>query len=605
MAGQPGYRLVHQLHLNEVSLALIVFDARSETDPFSGVRHWDRALRQAQRIQEGSAPPLAKFLVVARTDRGGIGVGNTRMKRLLNELSIDTYIETSAKEGKNIKHLSDLIKEAVPWNLLPKVRSTELFQRIKNFILTEKKAGRLLTNGDDFYRTFLKIEKLEDSNALHAQFDACIGRVESRDLIKRLSFGNLVLLQPELLDVYASAMVNAAKEEPDGLGCISEEDASSGRFPMPSEDRLNDAGLERLLLIATVESLLKHEIAFKEASHEGVQLVFPSQFTREHPDLPDPQGKTATITFEGPVVAIYATLAVRLSRSSLFLNKDMWRNAAVFQANVGGTCGMVLREIEEGRGELTLFFSPDTSRDSRFHFEEYIYTHLRRWAIPETIVLKRIVTCLGCGLVFTDQFIKLMAEKKVQLVKCQVCDTTVSLLSEEESLTEVPPSVVSEMDQAADSGRDLEAAAIVLSGKIATGDFDVFLCHNSNDKKVVIELANRLKERGILPWLDVWEIRPGHRWQRELEQNVTKAKAAVVIFGKKGLGPWQDMEEDAILADFVRRKAPVIPVILADCKKDPTIPLFLQGIHHVDFRRDYPDPFEQLVWGILGTRPNF
>src|SRR6266487_2450437 len=54
LAGQPGYRLIHQLHLNEVAVALVLFDARSETDPFAGVYHWDRALRQAQRVQDNS-----------------------------------------------------------------------------------------------------------------------------------------------------------------------------------------------------------------------------------------------------------------------------------------------------------------------------------------------------------------------------------------------------------------------------------------------------------------------------------------------------------------------------------------------------------------------
>ncbi len=32
LAGQPGYRVIHQLHLSEVAVALVVFDARSETD---------------------------------------------------------------------------------------------------------------------------------------------------------------------------------------------------------------------------------------------------------------------------------------------------------------------------------------------------------------------------------------------------------------------------------------------------------------------------------------------------------------------------------------------------------------------------------------------
>ena len=36
LAGQPSYRLVHQLHLHEVAVALVVFDSRSETDPFVG-----------------------------------------------------------------------------------------------------------------------------------------------------------------------------------------------------------------------------------------------------------------------------------------------------------------------------------------------------------------------------------------------------------------------------------------------------------------------------------------------------------------------------------------------------------------------------------------
>ncbi len=79
LAGQPGYRLIHQLHLNEVAVALVVFDARGESDPFAGVRHWDRALRQAVRVQGTAALPLKKFLVVSRTEVGGVGVGQHRI----------------------------------------------------------------------------------------------------------------------------------------------------------------------------------------------------------------------------------------------------------------------------------------------------------------------------------------------------------------------------------------------------------------------------------------------------------------------------------------------------------------------------------------------
>ena len=38
--------------------------------------------------------------------------------------------------------------------------------------------------------------------------------------------------------------------------------------------------------------------------------------------------------------------------------------------------------------------------------------------------------------------------------------------------------------------------------------FDVFLCHNSEDKPAVREIAQKLSEENIKPWLDEAEIRP-------------------------------------------------------------------------------------------------
>src|SRR5215510_2810953 len=83
LAGQPGYRVIHQLHLSEVAVALVVFDARSETDPLAGVVHWDRALRAGHQRQGSEAVPLTKFLVSARADRGGVPVSKERLEALL------------------------------------------------------------------------------------------------------------------------------------------------------------------------------------------------------------------------------------------------------------------------------------------------------------------------------------------------------------------------------------------------------------------------------------------------------------------------------------------------------------------------------------------
>ena len=173
-----------------------------------------------------------------------------------------------------------------------------------------------------------------------------------------------------------------------------------------------------------------------------------------------------------------------------------------------------------------------------------------------------------------------------------------------------PASVVSAIDIAADAKRDLHAAAMRVKGKKVVGDFDVFLCHNSGDKPEVRKIGEKLKEHGILPWFDEWELRPGLPWQPELEKQISKIKSAAVFVGRRGIGPWEDQELRAFLNEFVKRQCPVIPVLLFDkaARKSggygelPDLPVFLSAMTWVDFRSKVPDPLERLIWGITGQR---
>src|SRR5207302_5523805 len=94
--------------------------------------------------------------------------------------------------------------------------------------------------------------------------------------------------------------------------------------------------------------------------------------------------------------------------------------------------------------------------------------------------------------------------------------------------------------------------------------YDVFLCYNKEDMHTVKKIGNQLKKRGIVPWLDDWEVRPGMPWQREIEQQIEYIKSAAVFVGQRGIGPWQLMETDALLREFVDRQCPVIPVHLSN-----------------------------------------
>jgi hypothetical protein len=603
LAGQPGYRLVHQLHLNEIAVALVVFDSRSETDPFSGVKHWVRALAQARRLEE-TVTPLRTYLVAARADRGGVAVSSQRIKAMIDDLGLDGFFETSAKEGWQIAELKDAIGAAIPWDVLPMVSSSVLFDSTKQFLLEEKNQGRVLSTADDLFRGFARTQAGHaDHDTLRTSFETCIGRVASRDLIRRLHFGGLVLLQPELLDAYASALVQTAKEEPDGLGFIREDDALAGRFRLAAEERIADQAQEKLLLIATVEELLRHEIALKETTDQGVDLVFPSQFTRERPDAPDIPGKQVTFGFEGPLHNIYASLAVRLAHSSLFRRQTMWQNAASFTATVGGTCGIHLRELEEGRGELALFYDGQAGTAVRAQFETYVAGHLEFRALPGTIVRHTIRSCPSCGYVLPDDLIRGKLGLGMDTARCPLCEKSVISLRDDGPSAKAE-AAVSEMNRSADEQRDRGVAATRLKGKIETGDYDVFLCHNVKDKPQVMAIGERLKERGILPWLDIWEIRPGMRWQKELQRNMRSVRSAAVFIGGRGAGPWQELEVESLLQEFARRNRPVIPVILVGRLGRPRLPAFLSSWQTIDMRHPDPDPFERLVWGITGERPD-
>ncbi|HEV8432827.1 MAG TPA: toll/interleukin-1 receptor domain-containing protein [Thermoanaerobaculia bacterium] len=159
-----------------------------------------------------------------------------------------------------------------------------------------------------------------------------------------------------------------------------------------------------------------------------------------------------------------------------------------------------------------------------------------------------------------------------------------------------PPPVMTDETPRDDPHRELQR-------KRAGEEFDVFLCYHTADKPRVREIAAALEQRGVLPWLDEHELRPGVPWVPLLERQIEKIKSAAVFVGGTGIGPWQQQEIYGLLHEFSRRQTPVIPVLLPEATVEPMLPLFLQSMTWVDFRTGDPEPLEQLIWGITGKRP--
>ena len=142
------------------------------------------------------------------------------------------------------------------------------------------------------------------------------------------------------------------------------------------------------------------------------------------------------------------------------------------------------------------------------------------------------------------------------------------------------------------------------AAKPAQSQCDDFISHNSKDKSLVHQIAKTLKSRGLNVWLDEWELVPGRPWQDALEEVIATTKSAAVLVGANGLGPWEVPEVRGCLSEFVKRKLPVIPVLLPGAPRGVELPLFLKQFQFVDLRAGITEEeLDRLVWGITGKKP--
>lgn len=133
--------------------------------------------------------------------------------------------------------------------------------------------------------------------------------------------------------------------------------------------------------------------------------------------------------------------------------------------------------------------------------------------------------------------------------------------------------------------------------------YDVFLSHNNADKAAVEEMARRLKQAGLRPWLDVWNLIPGAPWQEGIEEALSASTSVAVFVGPSGISPWHNEEMRDALDRAVRSRDDyrVIPVLLPGADEG-SIGRFLTRRVWVDFRSGLDDEgaFGRLVAGIKG-----
>lgn len=591
LAAPGGYRHSNQLQFTNIVVVLICYDARSESDPLVSVRYWNQAVEQVRAVLGKDAPPVIKYLVLTKAERGGAMVD----AQVKSELGFSGSFKTSAKENWGIDELRAAIVEAINWDILPRISSYEIYEKVKQFLLEQRDAGLVLIPEDALYHMFVRFEYAPaDPEAFREEFAKMIGCAQAHGLIRQLKFGKQILLKPELLDVYASSMVSFAREEKNGLGYLAETDARKGQY-LDVDDTPLAAHEDDLLLFAIVEDLLHYQIALRD---EG-QLIFPMRFRLESADNRDLEGKTTEYTLEvGEVQGIFNRLAVRLARYGFKKYQEM-NNAITYRDpdNEDGICGVALTDSENGHGVFTVFYEGQVSEGTRRSFEKFVSMCLHVLAPPGLISIQQFIRCPKCDHDLSDA-VQRRLELGLEDIRCSVCEMELMLVPE--TGIELPGGLFEVHEAVYEQQVGLDAEA--LETKIANDDFDVFMCHNKEDKPAIRTISALLKNQGVYPWLDEEQLQPGLPWQRTLEERIATIKAAAVFIGDSGIGPWQQLEIETLLRQFIERECPVIPVILPSCQGDPEIPVFLQGMLPVDFRNFDIAPWVLLTWGITGVR---
>jgi len=485
LAGQEDYRLIHQLYLDETALALVLFNPQ-KNDPFADIVDWLKALGAAAAKNQPGRP--IKLLVAARTDVGSVKVSQRKIDRFLEEHGFAAYLATSAKSGFNCSDslnqnqpsaLKQAIARHIPWTLLPWTSTPRLLRELKNAVLAmkEEKLGLLR------FPELVQRLKQELPKEVFGEDDArtAVSLLANHGLVMPLQFGDLVLLQPEMLNGYASAVIRAARTHIDEIGCVCQDDVFQRRIDMTGVRRLAQAE-EDLLLRAMVQTFLDKSLCIAEDTDRGKQLIFPSQYRRER-DIPVHPGIFVSYTFTGELAVVYTTLVVRLWYGGGFDNKELWSNAAEFATPGGKTMGLVMERSGEGEGTIDVFFHHEATEDAKVMFSEYVHRHLHKYG--REVRRHRHYVCGQCGNPVIDREAvhrRLAAGKK--FITCQDCDEKIPLVDRIEQRLASDPVArrVAQMDEIAGLALDSQALEQILDGHMMS------ICGEANQ---IFRLASR------------------------------------------------------------------------------------------------------------------
>jgi small GTP-binding protein len=521
LAGQPDYRLVHSLFLDDADLALVLFDASDQRDPLHGAEFWLEQLgarKQAATEYESRGCPV--ILVAARIDRGPPMLTAADIGQYCNARNIQGgFVATSARTGEGIHELVDRMKVHVPWVGKRATVTTTTFKAIKDYVLDLKAASL----HSDVMCSLAELQARLRVAAPTWRFsrqdvETAVRHLEHYGYIKRLrttTGDERILLSPDLLNNLASSVVLEARRNARGLGSIAEHQLLGGDMTFRELDGL-PAQQRDLLLDAVVLLFIRNHVCFRETDplNNDAYLVFPELINLKKPIVlsAEPTIDGPSYTISGAVQNVFASLVVLLGYTRTFTRTDQWKNNARYEVADGLVCGFRLEAEREGELDIVVYFGRLVGAPIRNLFQSLLESFLARRNL--NVVRIETVVCSRCGRTLDRGVVR--AQLAQRFAFCNACGCRLVLAEPEEPIQLIrrprEQMEVVEQRRVADERTLFEASIFELQGYLEAvfgGRPKCFISYAWGERDlerwVERQLAADLQKAGVQVILDQWQ----------------------------------------------------------------------------------------------------
>lgn len=611
LAGQPDYRLIHSLFIDDADVALVVFDPTNRQEPLKGVEFWLRALSSAKER------PCKTVLVGGRMDRGSGVYTNEEIDAFAKKWSISGgYVSTSALKGEGIEELLARVVKLIDWDKRIATVTTETFKTIKDHVLAIKEkrssAAVLVTPAE------LQTSLQQQTSTQYELNDivAATQHLANHGYVRHLrdSTGNrFILLAPDLLNNLAASIVLEARRNPKGLGALDERKFLSGSYNFPELSQLQ-AHEQEILLDAAAILFIEHNVCFRETLGRETFLIFPSLINQNRPPIEDvPIAEGTAYTVSGATENVYASLVVLLGYTNTFTRTNQWRNHAQYEMGPRELCGFRLSEEREGEIDLILYFGRDAAASTKQLFQGLF----EKFLLLRDVAVRAFpaVSCPKCS----------YAQPRAEVMKRQRNDDKTMFCTECGKKVQLPPAVLTtptrdaapetldREQQIVRKRTQFEKALTWLKGYLRDRNAErpptCFISYAwgdaAHERWTERQLATDLRNAGIEVLFDRWHNTPGTSITRYIEQ-ISKADFVVLVGTKRLKKKYDSKKADAVVEAELRlintrlrkqsERERVLPLLLDGDAKTSFPPLAEDSVY-VDFRN--ADSYFESVFDVL------